>query len=217
MKKTIYIVRYVLAKEYEEVGLEAVRLKVALSKKEAEDFIESLEKEEEELFYKEEISYNIEEVELPEEEEIFAEKRWRKEDVASIIIGSGYEATEENIAKVIKTMQEKGYISVLLDCTDAEWRAITDAVKECNFEKSEEVYFWLPEDLAEENECGADWAWSGPHKSMEEVIIDANKYFSKNGNINKPSSYSPNIKVQTRIGESVTETITVENFYRNSL
>lgn len=65
-----------------------------------------------------------------ENSKYFAEKRWRKEDVASTIIGSDYEATEENIAKVIKTMQEKGYINVLLDCTDAEWRAITDAVEE---------------------------------------------------------------------------------------
>lgn len=78
-------------------------------------------------------------------------------------------------------------------------------------------FYWLPADLAEENKCGADWAWSGPHKSMEEVINDANKYFAKNGSINKPSSYSPKIIVQTKIGDSVVETTTVENFYRNPL
>ncbi|MBO5373748.1 MAG: hypothetical protein J6A75_13665 [Lachnospiraceae bacterium] len=71
-------------------------------------------------------------------------------------------------------------------------------------------FYWLPEDLEEENVCGADWAWSGPHKSMKEVIVDANKYFERNESINKPSSYSPKITVQMKKGNCVGGTLTMK-------
>ncbi|MBO5373749.1 MAG: hypothetical protein J6A75_13670 [Lachnospiraceae bacterium] len=100
-----------------------------------EAFYENIEEMEDFLIRLEERGYysftfEIEEAEVDFSEAYFAEKCWRKDDIASEIIGARYEATEENINEVLDTMQAKGYMSVLLDCTDAEWDIIDRAVEE---------------------------------------------------------------------------------------
>ncbi len=100
-----------------------------------EDFYNDIEEMEDFLIRLEENGYHsftfdIKEEEIDFSEVYFAEKCWHKDDIASEIIGAGYEATEENINEVLNTMQAKGYMSVLLDCTDAEWDIIDRAVEE---------------------------------------------------------------------------------------
>lgn len=100
-----------------------------------EDFYNGIEEMEDFLIRLEENGYHsftfdIEETEVDFSEAYFAEKCWCKDDIASEIIGARYEATEENINEVLDTMQAKGYMSVLLDCTDAEWDIIDRAVEE---------------------------------------------------------------------------------------
>ena len=71
---------------------------------------------------------------LRDDESIVAWKVWTTADIAAVLEGRGYKASEKNLVLVANRLD----VNILEDCNDEEWLVFENAIDECKEELEKE-------------------------------------------------------------------------------